>query len=79
MQLLIIVSLIIAFLFIVLKKIVSFIKVNLVRDERAWSGKDIKIKRMDPNQTDITSSNNIKNNYLKVIADESKIFLDEQL
>ena len=49
-----------------------------MRHQRAWSGKDIKINRKDINSDNRTSSNNIKNNYLKVIADESKIFLDEQ-
>ena len=78
MQLLILVSLIIIFLFIILKKAISFFKLNLVKDQRAWSGKNIKIKRNNPNENNRTSSNNIKNNYLKVIAEESKIFLDEQ-
>ena len=78
MQLLILVSLIIVFLFIVLKKVVSFFKVNLVKEQRAWSAKDIKINRKDLNGGKSTSSNNLKNNYLKVIADESKNFLDEQ-
>ncbi len=75
MQLLILVILIIVFLFIVSKKAISFFKVNLLRNQRAWSSKDIKINRKDPNNN---LSGNTKNNYLKVIADESKIFLDEQ-
>ena len=77
MQLLILVSLIIAFLFIVLKKAISFFKLNLFRDQRVWSAKDIKIDHKDFNGNNSTSSNKIKNNYLKVIAEESKTFLDE--
>lgn len=78
MKLLIVISLIIVVLFIVSKKVISFFKLNLVRDQRAWSGKDIKINRKDLNGDNRTSSNNIKNNYLEIIADESKIYLDEQ-
>ena len=78
MQLLIIVSLIILFLFVVLKKAISFFKENLVKGQRSWSGKDIKINYKDLKTKNRTSSDNIKNNYLEVIADESKIFLDEQ-
>ena len=78
MQLLILISLIIVFLFIFAKKAISFFKLNLVRDQRAWSGKDIKINRKNLSFDNITSPDKIKNNYLKVIAEESKIFLDEQ-
>ncbi len=78
MQLLIIISLIIVFLFIVSRKVISLFKVNLVSNQRAWSGKDIKINRKDLNPNNSITSNNKKNNYLEVIADESKIFLDEQ-
>ena len=78
MQLLIIIGLIIVLFFIITKKAISFLKLNLLRDRRSWSGKDIKINYKDLNNDKSTSSNNIKNNYLKVIADESQIFLDEQ-
>ncbi len=78
MQLLILVSLIIVFLLIFLRKAISFFKSNLIRDQRSWSGKDIKINRKDFNGENRSSSDNKKNNYLKVIAEESKIFLDEQ-
>ncbi len=39
----------------------------------AWSGKDIKIKY---NSSKETSKGN--ENYLKIIADESKIYLEDQ-
>ncbi len=78
MQLLILVSFIILFLFIISKRAISFLKSNLVKDQRAWSGKDIKINHKDLNGNSITSSNTIKNNYLQVIAEQSKTFLDEQ-
>ena len=78
MKLLIIFSLIIIFSFIISKKAISFFKLNFVRDQRAWSGKDIKINHKNPNGNITTSSNAINNNYLEIIAEESKIFLDEQ-
>ena len=78
MKLLILASLIV-FMFFVLRKAILLFKVNLLRNQRAWSGKDIKINRKDLNdKNNGTSSNIIKNNYLKVIAEESKVFLDEQ-
>ncbi len=78
MQLLILVSLIIVFLFIILNKALTYFTRNLVRDQRTWSGKDININRKDPNGDNYTSSNKTNNNYLNVIAEESKTFLDEQ-
>ena len=50
-------------------------KRNLLKDQAAWSGKDIKIKyntSMDP------SESKANENYLKMIAQESKIYLDDQ-
>ena len=78
MKLLIVVSLIIVFLFTVLEKAITYFKSNLFRDHRAWSGKDIKINRQDLNADKRNLSSNIKTNYLNVIAEESKIFLDKQ-
>ena len=78
MQLLILVSFIILFFFIISKRAISFLKSNLVKDQRTWSGKDIKINRKDINPNNRSSSSNTKNNYLELIAEESKIFLDEQ-
>ena len=78
MQLIIFISLIIVILFIFIRKGISFVKTNLIKDQRAWSGKDIKITRKASNLKDGSSSNITKNNYLKVIAEESKIYLDEQ-
>ena len=78
MQLLIFFSLIIVFLFIVSRKAISFFRLNFVRDQRAWSGQDIKINRKDLTGVNSTSSNTIKNNYSEIIADESKVFLEEQ-
>ena len=50
-------------------------KRNLFKDQAAWSGKDIKIKYN--NSMEIIESND-NDNFLKTIADESKIYLDNQ-
>ena len=50
-------------------------KRNLFKDQAAWSGKDIKIK--NNNSMEMIESND-NDNFLKIIADESKIYLDNQ-
>ncbi len=50
-------------------------KKNLFKDQAAWSGKDIKIKYKRLKELSDSTSNK---NYLKMVADESKIFLDNQ-
>ena len=50
-------------------------KRNLLKDQAAWSGKDIKIK-YNFSRHDSESKEN--ENYLKMIADESKIYLEDQ-
>ena len=56
------------------KKIFNSAKRNLYKDHTAWSAKELKIKR----NPSLTVNNNDNNNYLKIIADESKIYLEEQ-
>ena len=50
-------------------------KRNLFKDQAAWSGKDIKIKYNASRQDSESKENE---NYLKMIADESKIYLEDQ-
>tara|TARA_B100000965_G_C19578514_1_gene752405 strand:+ start:1029 stop:1283 length:255 start_codon:yes stop_codon:yes gene_type:complete len=50
-------------------------KRNLFKDQAAWSGKDIKIKYNTSRQASETEGNQ---NYLKMIAEESKIYLEDQ-
>ena len=49
-------------------------KKNLFKDHAAWSGKDIKIKY----KTSEVSESKANENYLKKIAYESKIYLEDQ-
>ena len=57
------------------KKLFYSAKSNLFKDQAAWSGKDIKIKYSKSKGTAEAKRNN---NYLNIIADESKIFLEDQ-
>ena len=65
---------ILAFIFIG-KKVFYSAKRNLFKDQASWSNKDIIIKYL--NSKEIKDSKGI-DNYLKVIADESKVYLDQQ-
>ena len=56
-------------------KIFQSAKRNLFKDQHAWSGKDINVKYRKAGEG---RSSNKNKNYLKMIADESKIFLEEQ-
>ena len=65
---------ILAFIFIG-KKVFYSVKRNLFKDQASWSNKDIIIKYRNTKENN--DSKGI-DNYLKVIADESKVYLDEQ-
>ena len=68
-------SLFILGLFIIGKKIFNSANRNLFKDQAGWTGKDIKIKYS--NSKEIQESKEI-DNYLKIIAEESKVYLEEQ-
>ena len=57
------------------KKFFNSAKRNLFKDQAAWSGKDIIIKHRD--QEELPDSKGI-DNYLKIIADESKVYLESE-
>tara|TARA_Y100001968_G_C19061382_1_gene573945 strand:- start:33 stop:287 length:255 start_codon:yes stop_codon:yes gene_type:complete len=54
---------------------ISSAKRNLFKDQAAWSGKEIKIKYRNPREIKESKETD---NYLKMIADESKIYLEDQ-
>ena len=62
-------------IFFVVKKVFYSAKRNLFKDQEAWSGKDIKIKYSKLNEISESKKND---NYLKIIADESKFYLEDQ-
>ena len=57
------------------KKVFYSAKRSLFKGQEAWSGKDIKIKHLNPEE--ISLSKGI-DNYLKIIADESKVYLENE-
>jgi len=75
MKVFIVISIIIVSVVFVGKKFLQSAKRNLFKDEPAWSGKDIKIKYTNSKNVSDTKTNI---NYLKMIADESKIYLEDQ-
>ena len=75
MEIFFLLSIIILGSFFVFKNVFYSAKRNLFKDQAAWSGKDIEIKYS--NSKEIPESNGI-DNYLKIIADESKLYLEDQ-
>ena len=75
MGIFILLSILILSTFIFVKKVFYWAKRNLFKDQAAWSGKDIKIKY---NKSTELSEFKKNDNYLKIIADESKIYLEDQ-
>jgi len=75
MDIILFLSIMIIVIFFVFKRFFYSAKRNLFKDQAAWSAKDIKIKYS--NSKEITASNE-NENYLKLIAEESKFFLEDQ-
>ena len=75
MQIFLLLSIIILSTLFIVKKIFYSAKRNLFKDQAAWSGKDIKIKYS--NSKEILESER-NDNYLKIIADESKVYLEDE-
>jgi len=74
MGIIILFSIISIFILFISKKFIYYAKRNLFKDQAAWSGNEIKIKY---NKSKETSEDKKNENYLKIIAKESKIFLEE--
>ena len=75
MKIFLLLSIIIFAIFFIAKKFFYFAKRNLFKDHAAWSGKDIKIKYSKTKEFLESESNE---NYLKIIADESKVYLEDE-
>ena len=75
MEIFLLLSIIILTIFFVLKKVFYSAKRNLFKDQAEWFSKDIKIKYSKSNEISTLKKHD---NYLKIIADESKFFLEEQ-
>ena len=75
MRIFLLLSLIILTIFFVFKKVFYSAKRNLFKDQAEWFSKDIKIKYSNSKET---TALNKPDNYLNIIADESKFYLEEQ-
>ena len=75
MEIFLLLTLIIFLIYFVFKKVIYSAKRNLFKDQEAWSGKDIKIKYRKSKESSESKRND---NYLKIIADESKFYLEDQ-
>ena len=75
MKIFLILSIIILLIFYLIKKVFYLAKRNLFKDQAVWSGKDINIKY---NKSKEISDFKNKDNYLNMIAAESKSYLDDQ-
>jgi len=75
MEIFLLFSIIIFALFFGVKKVFYSAKRNLFKDQAAWSGKDINIKHSNSNEISESKKND---NYLKIIAEESKFYLEDQ-
>ena len=75
MKIFLFVSIIILGILFIGKKFIYSAKKNLFKDHAAWSGKEIKIKYTNTKELSGSKGND---NYLKIIADESKIYLEDQ-
>ncbi len=75
MKLFLLFSIIIIAFLLVGRSFISSAKRNLFKDQESWSGKDIKIKHKKPKEGKMSTEND---NYLKMIAYESEIYLEAQ-
>ena len=75
MKIFLLITITISALFFISKEFFYLAKRNLFKDQEAWSGKDIKIKHRKSQE--LSESTGI-DNYLKIIADESKVYLEDQ-
>ena len=75
MEIFLLFSILILMMFFIFKKVYYSAKINLFKDQAAWSGKDIKIIHRESKQVTESKKNN---NYLNKIAEESKVYLEDQ-
>ncbi|KGG19996.1 hypothetical protein EV03_1460 [Prochlorococcus marinus str. PAC1] len=75
MRIFLLLSLIILTIFFICKRVFYSAKRNLFKDQAEWFSKDIKIKYSKSKEI---SKSDKHDNYLKIIAEESKFYLEEQ-
>ena len=75
MRIFILFSIIILVLYLIFKNFYYSAKRNLVKNQTAWSGKDLNIKYSKSKEI---SESNENDNYLRIISEESKAYLEDQ-
>ena len=75
MKIFLLISIIVIAILLIGRKFFDSAKRNLLKNQAAWSGKDIKIKHTDSR---VVSESRNNYNYLKIIDDESEIYLNDQ-
>ena len=75
MKIFLFLSIIVLTIYFVFKKIFYSAKRNLFKNQAEWFSKDLKIKYSKSKEISALKKHD---NYLKIIADESKFFLEEQ-
>ena len=75
MKIFFIFSIVIIVIFLIGRDLIYAAKRNLLKDQAAWSGKDIKIKYKSSKKISDSTNND---NYLKIIAEESEVYLEDQ-
>ena len=75
MRIFLVLTTIIFVIYFIFKNFFYVAKRNLFKDQATWSGKDINIKYSKSKEGSESKAND---NYLKIIADESKVFLEDQ-
>ena len=75
MKIVVLLSIIILGIYFIFRKVFYSAKRNLFKDQAEWFSKDIKINYSKSKEI---STSDKHDNYLKIIADESKFYLEEQ-
>ena len=75
MRIIVLFTIIILVIYFISKNFYYSAKRNLFKDQAAWSGKDLNITYSKSKEI---SESKEKENYLKIIAEESKVYLEAQ-
>ena len=75
MRIFLLLSILILAIYFIFKDFYYSAKRNLFKNQAAWSGKDLNIKHSKSKEILESKEND---NYLKIIAEESKIYLEGQ-
>ena len=75
MKIILLFSILILVVFSIVRIIFHSAKRNLFKDQASWSGEDINIRYSQSKGNSVSKRDD---NYLKIIAEESKVYLEDQ-